>query len=140
MGPGLSRSREGRGHSKGWIRAEREKSQPHGAVVLVPSEFCGGGMIGLTPKQAKLFAFIKAYFAESGGISPSYDEMMGHMGVVSKSGVHRLVTALEERQLIRRIPHRVRSIEVINPDTDTLGFLSPDVLRVVVQTARANDM
>lgn len=96
-------------------------------------------MIGLTRKQAETFAFIKAYSAKE-GTAPSYDEIAENAKLKSKSGVHRIITALEERQLIRRIPNRSRAIEVINPESDTLGFLSQDVLAIVQRTARANDM
>lgn len=96
-------------------------------------------MIGLTKKQAELFFFIKTFLAES-GVGPSYDEMALAAGLKSKSGVHRLVTALEERQLIRRIPGRKRTIEVIDPNSNALGFLASDVLNIVHWTARNNNM
>lgn len=96
-------------------------------------------MISLTRKQLQTFEFIKAYVAET-GVGPTYDEIAENAGLNSKSGVHRLITALEERQLIRRIPNRARAIEVINPQMDTLGFLSQDVLAVVERTATANNM
>lgn len=99
----------------------------------------GDGMISLTRKQADMFSFIKTFVAER-GVGPSYDEMAAAAGIKSKSGVHRIVTALEERQLIRRIPNRARTIEIISPGSDALGFLAPDVLSVVERTARENDM
>lgn len=64
---------------------------------------------GLTAKQWELLDFIRAYQAEN-NISPSFDEMKDAVGLVSKSGVFRLVTALEERGHIMRIPNRARCI------------------------------
>ena len=67
----------------------------------------------MTPKQKELLDFIKLYGTEQGGISPSYDEMKDFMGLASKSGIHRIVAALEERGLIRRLENRARSIVII---------------------------
>lgn len=67
----------------------------------------------LTRVQAELLAFIEKYTDENGGVSPSFDEMQQALGLASKSGVHRLVRALEERKRIRRLPNRARSIEVL---------------------------
>jgi hypothetical protein len=64
---------------------------------------------GLTIHQKELLAFIKARY-EIDGISPSYDEMRDAMGLNSKSGVNRLIIALEERGYIRRLPNRARAI------------------------------
>jgi repressor LexA len=56
------------------------------------------------------------------GISPSFDEMKDALGLKSKSGVHRLITGLEERGFIRRLPHRARAIEIVKlPDAITDG-------------------
>ena len=71
----------------------------------------------LTPKQYELLKFIHQRVKER-GIPPSYDEMKEALGLRSKSGIHRLITALEERGFIRRLPHRARAIEIIKlPDT-----------------------
>jgi SOS-response transcriptional repressor LexA len=67
--------------------------------------------IGLTPKQRELLDYIEAYSQESGA-SPSYQQMMERLGLHSKSGVHRLVKALEERGHISRLANRARSITV----------------------------
>lgn len=70
----------------------------------------------LTQRQNELLTFIHAKIAES-GVCPSYQEMQEHTGRASKSGIHRLVTALEERGFIRRLPDRARSIQVLRlPD------------------------
>lgn len=68
----------------------------------------------LTESQAELLAFIKRYMVVSDGVSPSFDEMREAMGLASMSGVHRLVTALEERGFLRRLPNRARALEVID--------------------------
>jgi len=70
----------------------------------------------LTPKQHDLLMFIHEHL-EKGGVSPSFDEMKDALGLRSKSGIHRLITALEERGFIRRLAHRARALEVIKlPD------------------------
>lgn len=66
---------------------------------------------GLTKCQLKLFLFIRRYIAEY-GVAPSFDEMMAEMDLASKSGIHRLLSALEERGHIYRIPNKARSIQL----------------------------
>ncbi len=66
----------------------------------------------LTAKQRELLQFIHERLQES-GVSPSFDEMREALDLKSKSGVHRLISALEERQFIRRLPNRARALEVI---------------------------
>ena len=66
----------------------------------------------LTAKQRELLLFIDARLKES-GISPSFDEMREALDLKSKSGVHRLISALEERGFIRRLPNRARALEVL---------------------------
>ncbi|WP_088342502.1 MULTISPECIES: transcriptional repressor LexA [Rhodomicrobium] len=66
----------------------------------------------LTPKQKELLLFINERLKES-GVPPSYDEMKEALDLRSKSGIHRLITALEERGFIRRLPHRARALEII---------------------------
>ncbi len=68
----------------------------------------------LTPKQHQLLTFIQKRTAAT-GVSPSFDEMKEALDLRSKSGIHRLITALEERGFIRRLPHKARAIEVIRP-------------------------
>jgi len=65
----------------------------------------------LTRKQHELLMFIHERIKES-GVSPSFDEMKEALGLASKSGIHRLITALEERGFLRRLPHRARALEV----------------------------
>jgi repressor LexA len=73
----------------------------------------------LTSKQRELLLFIHQRIKE-GGVSPSFDEMKEALDLASKSGIHRLITALEERGFIRRLPHRARALEVLKlPDSVT---------------------
>jgi len=65
----------------------------------------------LTKKQYELLLFINKRLNEQ-GVSPSFDEMKGALGLRSKSGIHRLITGLEERGFIRRLPHRARALEI----------------------------
>ncbi|NYZ16968.1 transcriptional repressor LexA [Azospirillum sp. RWY-5-1] len=66
----------------------------------------------LTRKQHELLLFINERLGQ-GGVSPSFDEMKDALGLRSKSGIHRLITGLEERGFIRRLPHRARALEVV---------------------------
>lgn len=66
----------------------------------------------LTEKQYKLLVFINKVLKET-GCSPSFDEMKEAVGLKSKSGIHALISALEEREFIRKLPHKARALEVI---------------------------
>ena len=66
----------------------------------------------LTRKQHELLMFIHERIKET-GVSPSFDEMKDALNLASKSGIHRLITALEERGFLRRLPHRARALEVV---------------------------
>ena len=66
----------------------------------------------LTAKQHELLLYIQRKLEES-GISPSFEEMKEALDLKSKSGVHRLISALEERGFIRRLPNRARALEVL---------------------------
>lgn len=70
------------------------------------------GLMMLTPKQKELLLFIHERLKET-GVPPSFDEMKDALDLRSKSGIHRLITALEERGFIRRLPHRARALEVL---------------------------
>jgi repressor LexA len=75
------------------------------------------GNLMLTRKQFELLRFINERLKEA-GVPPSFDEMKDALDLRSKSGIHRLITALEERGFIRRLPNRARAIEVIKlPDS-----------------------
>jgi repressor LexA len=70
----------------------------------------------LTRKQYELLVYLDQQLRKN-GVSPSFDEMKDALGLKSKSGIHRLITGLEERAFIRRLPHRARAIEVLRlPD------------------------
>ncbi len=83
----------------------------------------------LTRKQLELLDFIQKRMARD-GVPPSFDEMKEALDLRSKSGIHRLITALEERGFIRRLAHRARAIEIIKlPEAmDKAGF-SPRVIQ-----------
>ena len=87
-------------------------------------------MTALTHQQTTLLRFIESYSAQH-GVCPSFDEMRDALGLRSKSGVNRLVTALEERRAIRRLPNRARAIEVVR---DAGG---PDIAVTVDQAGHA---
>ncbi len=79
----------------------------------------------LTRKQYELLMFIHERLKEA-GVPPSFDEMKDALDLRSKSGIHRLITALEERGFIRRLPNRARAMEVIRlPESIAPGLSSP---------------
>ncbi|MCO5065665.1 MAG: transcriptional repressor LexA [Rhizobiaceae bacterium] len=79
----------------------------------------------LTRKQHELLVFIHERLKET-GIPPSFDEMKEALDLASKSGIHRLITALEERGFIRRLPNRARALEVLRlPDSIAPGLSGP---------------
>ena len=76
----------------------------------------------LTRKQLELLLFINERLKES-GVPPSFDEMKDALDLRSKSGIHRLITALEERGFIRRLPNRARALEVVRlPEAANTSF------------------
>ena len=89
----------------------------------------------LTKKQHELLMFINQRLAAT-GVAPSFDEMKDALHLRSKSGIHRLISGLEERGFIRRLPHRARALEVTRlpeesaaPSTGERGRFSPTVIR-----------
>lgn len=72
---------------------------------------------GLTVMQSRTLAFIRTFVSEH-QYSPTYDEIAAALGLASKSGVYRLVTALEERGRVRKWPDRARSIEILETTSD----------------------
>jgi repressor LexA len=89
----------------------------------------------LTPKQHELLMFIHDRLGST-GVSPSFDEMREALDLKSKSGVHRLISALEERSFIRRLPNRARALEILKmPEKSTAAAPAP---RPVIPAA-AND-
>ena len=91
----------------------------------------------LTRKQHELLMFIHERIKET-GVSPSFDEMKEALDLASKSGIHRLITALEERGFLRRLAHRARALEVVRlpeeatPGSRTRGPFKPQI----VETSR----
>lgn len=71
----------------------------------------------LTRKQHELLMFINERLQEA-GVPPSFDEMKEALGLRSKSGIHRLITGLEERGFLRRLPHRARALEILRLPTN----------------------
>ena len=89
----------------------------------------------LTKKQHELLTFINQRLGAT-GVAPSFDEMKDALNLRSKSGIHRLISGLEERGFIRRLPHRARALEVTRlpedsaaPSTGERGRFSPTVIR-----------
>jgi len=87
----------------------------------------------LTKKQKNLLLFINKKLRSS-GVSPSYEEMKVSLNLKSKSGIHRLISALEERGFIRRLAHKARALEVVKlPETasanDIYNSFSPSVIK-----------
>ena len=96
----------------------------------------------LTKKQNELLRFIHERLQEQ-GVPPSFDEMKEALDLRSKSGIHRLILALEERNFIRRLPNRARAIEVLRlPESATVaaprgGKFSPSVIEGHLGRARS---
>jgi repressor LexA len=87
----------------------------------------------LTKKQKNLLIFINRKIRSS-GVSPSYEEMKNSLNLKSKSGIHRLISALEERGFVKRLAHKARALEVIKlPETasvnDIYNTFSPSVIK-----------
>ena len=97
----------------------------------------------LTKKQKNLLLFINKKLRSS-GVSPSYEEMKQSLNLKSKSGIHRLISALEERGFIRRLPHKARALEVIKlPETasanDIYNTFSPSVIKGGLDQKKTNN-
>jgi repressor LexA len=92
----------------------------------------------LTRKQHELLTYIHRHLGEN-GVSPSFEEMKEALELKSKSGVHRLISALEERGFIRRLPNRARALEVMRMPDVKAGIASNPVAPVTPPQA-ANDV
>lgn len=86
----------------------------------------------LTRKQKELLDYLTAH-VEAHDVPPSFDEMRDALGLASKSGIHRLVSGLEERGYIRRLANRARAIEILKPASGALS----DMSRAVAKAADA---
>ena len=97
----------------------------------------------LTKKQKNLLIFINEKLKRT-GISPSYDEMRMSLNLKSKSGIHRLISALEERGFIKRLPHKARALEVIKlPENagaqDLYNNFSPKIIKGGLDLNKVDD-
>ena len=81
----------------------------------------------LTKKQKNLLIFINKKIRSS-GISPSYEEMKNSLNLKSKSGIHRLISALEERGFVKRLAHKARALEVVKLPTTRLFLFFSETL------------
>lgn len=90
-------------------------------------------MMGLTKVQADVLQALRVLTID--GVAPSFEEIMAHAGIASKSSVHRILNRLEDRRYIRRMHYKARAIKLI--DRDPLDGLSPDALRALRQSIDA---
>ena len=98
----------------------------------------------LTKKQKNLLLFINKKI-RSTGVSPSYEEMKNSLNLKSKSGIHRLISALQERGFIKRLAHKARALEVLKlPETasanDIYNSFSPSVIKGGLDNDKKNSM
>ncbi|MEA3010884.1 MAG: repressor LexA [Sphingomonadales bacterium] len=93
----------------------------------------------LTRKQSELLTYIQARLAES-GVSPSFEEMKEALALKSKSGVHRLISALEERGFIRRLPNRARALEILRMPDGQAGAAGAQPKAAPAALQAANDV
>ncbi len=98
----------------------------------------------LTKKQKNLLLFINKKI-RSTGISPSYEEMKNSLNLKSKSGIHRLISALEERGFIKRLAHKARALEVVKlPETasanDIYNSFTPSLIKGGLDSSNQNDI
>src|SRR5438128_2338119 len=89
----------------------------------------------LTRKQNELLMFINKRLNDD-GVSPSFDEMKEALRLKSKSGIHRLITGLEERGFLRRLPHRARALQVLKLP-DTAAMPAPNVMPMLARAGMA---
>src|SRR5208282_2105517 len=98
----------------------RDSRRPSGPSKQIPAQAAGDTAM-LTKKQSELLRFIHERL-QAEGVPPSFDEMKDALDLRSKSGIHRLIMALEERGFIRRLANRARAIEVLRlPESATVS-------------------
>jgi repressor LexA len=105
-------------------------------MFLIRSE---GGWKMLTRKQHELLCYIHDHLSDS-GVSPSFEEMKEALDLKSKSGVHRLVSALEERGFIRRLANRARALEVLKMPDQAGKASDPKPALQIPSPANSNDV
>lgn len=96
--------------------------------------------MGLTQRQTDCLNFIRNTVA-AGGKAPSFNDIKTAMGLANKSSVHRLISGLEDRGYIRRLPGRSRAIAVVDPTERTTFFsmLAPDIRQIISSIASAEN-
>lgn len=92
--------------------------------------------MSLTHAQAELLDFIGKFQAENNGVSPSFEEMKQALGLHSKSGVHRLIEALEERGRLTRRHNRARAIEILEASPERPAIWTFSTRELVAELAR----
>ena len=92
--------------------------------------------MSFTHRQAELLAFIGRFQADNNGVSPSFQEMMEELGLKSKAGVHRLITALVERGRLTRRENRARALEIV-PNANDLERFPTSIL--IAELARRSE-
>jgi repressor LexA len=92
----------------------------------------------LTRKQHHLLCFIQDQMRD--GVTPSFTEMQRAMGMRSKSGIHRLITNLEQRGFVRRLPNRARAIEIIRFPAQKYGSASVRVMGSIAENTLVSDL
>ena len=81
----------------------------------------------LTPKQSRLLEYLITSFKDN-RVSPSFDEMRQYLGLSSKSGVHRLISSLEERGFIKRLHNKARAIKILHEEENISSSISNSAL------------
>src|SRR5712672_4199284 len=107
------------------LEAERHHDRRRTLETILPT---GGMLEMLTRKQYELLRFINERLKEA-GVPPSFDEMKDALDLRSKSGIHRLITALEERGSIRRLEKRARALEIIRLPENSAEGVRPAATR-----------
>ena len=92
----------------------------------------------LTVKQKKLLEYINS-FQKKNGVTPSYEEMKSALDLRSKSGIHRLILALEERGFLKRLAHKARALEVIKDGISSVKISNQNSKNVVLGNFNANN-
>ena len=92
----------------------------------------------LTVKQKKLLEYINS-FQKKNGVTPSYEEMKSALDLKSKSGIHRLILALEERGFLKRLAHKARALEVIKDSISSVKISNQQKKNVVLGNFSANN-
>ena len=92
----------------------------------------------LTKKQKELLNYIQS-FQNKNGVTPSYEEMKAALNLKSKSGIHRLIIALEERGFVKRLAHKARALEIIKDGISSLKISGKNKTNLVIGNFKTND-